>query len=59
MTISNFSYSPQKGADPRLTNTWASKTEVEVLEHQITILRERLATLERDFTYFHHHMKEK
>ena len=56
MTIQSINaYTPSRGADPRLDRTWATKAEVEKLENQIVNLRERIAELERDFTYFHHH----
>ena len=57
MTIASINaYTPSRGSDPRLDRTWATKAEVEKLENQIVNLRERIAELERDFTYFHHHM---
>ena len=57
MTIASINaYTPSKGGDPSLSRTWASKAKVDQLEHQIIHLRERIAELERDFTYFHHHM---
>tara|TARA_Y100001960_G_C14144672_1_gene573166 strand:- start:163 stop:354 length:192 start_codon:yes stop_codon:yes gene_type:complete len=60
MTIQSINaYTPSRGADPRLDRTWATKAEVEKLENQIVNLRERIAGLEKDFTYLYKHHVEK
>ena len=60
MTIASINaYTPSRGADPRLDRTWATKAEVEKLENQIVNLRERIAELEKDFTYLYKHHVEK
>ena len=59
MTIQSINaYTPSRGADPRLDRTWATKAEVEKLENQIVNLRERIAGLEKDFTYLYKHLVE-
>ena len=60
MTIQSINaYTPSRGADPRLDRTWATKAEVEKLENQIVNLRERIAGVEKDFTYLYKHHVEK
>ena len=60
MTIQSINaYTPSRGADPRLDRTWATKAEVEKLENQIVNLRERIAGLEKNFTYLYKHHVEK
>ena len=60
MTIASFNaYTPSKGGDPSLSRTWASKKELDKLENQIVNLRERIAELEKDFTYLYKHHVEK
>ena len=60
MTIQSINaYTPSRGADPRLDRTRATKAEVEKLENQIVNLRERIAGLEKDFTYLYKHHVEK
>ena len=60
MTIQSINaYTPSRGADPRLDRTWATKAEVEKLENHIVNLRERIAGVEKDFTYLYKHHVEK
>ena len=60
MTIASINaYTPSKGGDPTLSRKWSTKAEVEKIENQIVNLSERIAELEKDFTYLYKHHVEK
>lgn len=60
MTIASINaYSDGHLGDPRLNRTWVRKEDYEQLEEKVRILQERIANMEREFTYFmKHHVKE-
>ncbi|MBR86602.1 MAG: hypothetical protein CMM29_07380 [Rhodospirillaceae bacterium] len=53
MTIASINaYSDGHLGDPRLNRTWVRKEDYEQLEEKVRILQERIANMEREFTYF-------